>query len=165
MAYSTMRKLTMTSSLDRRRKRSSVPLLRRDIMIIRGRRACAVLPISINTMTPKLELAAITDEFSPQLEPALDAMAAIGMTGVELRVVWGKNIIDLTDEEVLRATDLVQAHGMHVLSIASPLLKCVLPGGGDVDQRFQQDSFNSNQTIDDQPRLAERGRKRYRLRR
>ena len=35
-------------------------------------------------MTPKLRIAAITDEFSPDLETALDAMQPIGMTGVEL---------------------------------------------------------------------------------
>jgi sugar phosphate isomerase/epimerase len=48
---------------------------------------------------------------------------------------------------------------MHVISIASPLLKCVLPAGGDLDTRFHQDVFNSIQTIDDQPRLAERALK------
>ena len=46
-------------------------------------------------MTPRLRIAAITDEFSSDLAPALDAMAAIGMTGAELRVVWGRNIMDL----------------------------------------------------------------------
>ena len=50
-------------------------------------------------MQPKLELAAITDEFTPDFEKALDAMAAIGMTGAELRVLWGKNIMDLTDRK------------------------------------------------------------------
>jgi len=128
-------------------------------MINRERRDGSALQLLISIMTPKLELAAITDEFSPQLEPALDAMAAIGMTGAELRVVWGKNIIDLSDDEVVRATDLVHAHGMRVLSIASPLLKCVLPVGGELDTRFQQDIFNSKQTLDDQPRLAERALK------
>ena len=44
-----------------------------------------------------IRLAAITDEFSNDLPTALDAMAAIGMTGVELRVIGGKNIIDLSD--------------------------------------------------------------------
>jgi sugar phosphate isomerase/epimerase len=107
-------------------------------------------------MTPQLELAAITDEFSPQLETALEAMSAIGMTGAELRVVWGRNILDHSDAEVARATDLVHSHGMRVLSIASPLLKCVLPGAGEVDTRFQQDSFNSAHTFAGQPRLAER---------
>jgi len=107
-------------------------------------------------MDPKLELAAITDEFSPDLEHALAAMAAIGMTGAELRVLWGKNIMDLTDDEIKRAADLVRSRGMRVVSIASPLLKCVLPGGPAVDDRFQKDIFASNHTWDDQPRLAER---------
>jgi len=107
-------------------------------------------------MTPKLELAAITDEFSPDLQTALDAMSGIGMTGVELRVLWGKNIIDLSDGEIKRAMELINARGMHVLSIASPLLKCVLPGGPDVDARWQQDVFASKHTFEDQPRLADR---------
>jgi sugar phosphate isomerase/epimerase len=107
-------------------------------------------------MQPKLELAAITDEFTPDLEKALDAMAAIGMTGAEFRVLWGKNIMDLTDEEVKRATELAKARGIRVLSIASPLLKCVLPGDHQIDTRFQQDIFASKHTFDDQPRLMER---------
>jgi sugar phosphate isomerase/epimerase len=107
-------------------------------------------------MTPKLELAAITDEFSPNLEAALSAMAGIGMTGTELRVVWGKNIMDLTDDEVRQAAKLIRGKGMKVLSIASPILKCVLPGGPEVDTRFQQDVFASSHTYNDQGRLAER---------
>ena len=107
-------------------------------------------------MTPQLELAAITDEFSPDLETALAAMAAIGMTGAELRVVWGKNIMDLDDGEVRRAVDLIHARGMRVLAIGSPLLNRVLPGAPDADTRFQQDIFNSRHTFADQPRLAER---------
>jgi len=107
-------------------------------------------------MTPKLELAAITDEFSPDLQTALDAMVGIGMTGAELRVLWGKNIIDLTDGEIKRAMELINSRGMRVLSIASPLLKCVLPGGPEVDARWQQDVFASKHTFEDQPRLADR---------
>lgn len=110
-------------------------------------------------MQPKLELASITDEFTPDLEKALDAMAAIGMTGAEFRVLWGRNIMDLTDDEVRRATDMAQARGIRVLSIASPLLKCVLPGAPDVDTRFQQDVFASKHTFDDQPRLMDRALK------
>src|SRR5688572_29348549 len=100
-------------------------------------------------MTPKLRIASITDEFSPDLGPALDAMAGIGMTGAELRVVWGKNIMDLTDDELARAMDMIRAKGMEVMSIASPILKCVLPNAPDVDTRFQQDIFNSKHTFDD----------------
>lgn len=101
--------------------------------------------------------AAITDEFSTDdLGIALGAMAELGMTGAELRVVSGKNILDLTDDEVARARAQVEAHGMRVLSIASPLLKCVLPDGPPVDERFQQDVFGSAYTFEDQPRLTRR---------
>ena len=106
-------------------------------------------------MTPKLRIAAITDEFSPDLEQALAAMSAIGMTGAELRVIWGKNIMDLSREELTKARDLVQSHGMEVISIASPLLKCVLPGNHEVDTRFQQDVFASKHTFEDQPGLTD----------
>jgi len=69
-------------------------------------------------MTPKLRIAAITDEFSPDPVIALDAMEKIGMTGAELRVLWGKNIMDLSQDELNRARDLMQSKKMEVISIA-----------------------------------------------
>jgi sugar phosphate isomerase/epimerase len=103
-----------------------------------------------------LPIAAITDEFSPDLDQALEAMSAIGMTGVELRMISGKNIMDLSDAELDAAIAQVQARSMNIISIASPVLKCVLPGGPAVDTRFQQDIFASRHTFEDQPRLARR---------
>ncbi|HWR54351.1 MAG TPA: sugar phosphate isomerase/epimerase [Bryobacteraceae bacterium] len=108
-------------------------------------------------MNPKLRTAAITDEFSPvDLEAASKAMAAIGMSGAELRVVFGKNIMDLTDDEVACARRIVNAQGLDVISLSSPLLKCVLPDAPDVDERFQKDIFGSKHTFEDQPRLTRR---------
>ena len=102
-------------------------------------------------------VAAVTDEFSPgDLDRALDAMAALGMTGVELRVVWGRNIIDLDDDEVDRVRAAAERRGMRVLSIASPVLKCVLEDGPALDPRIQQDSFASRHTAADQDRLTAR---------
>jgi L-ribulose-5-phosphate 3-epimerase len=106
-------------------------------------------------MTPKFRIAAITDEFSPDLEIALDAMEKIGMTGAELRVLWGKNIMDLTQDELSRARDMLRARNMEVMSIASPVLKCVLPNAPEVDTRFQQDIFASKHTFEDQQRLTD----------
>lgn len=101
-------------------------------------------------------IAAITDEFSPDLAAAVRSMRDIGMTAAELRMVFGKNIIDLTDEELDRAKQIVSQQGMSVISIASPLLKCVLPDAPEVDSRFQQDIFASKHTFEDQPRLTGR---------
>jgi sugar phosphate isomerase/epimerase len=106
-------------------------------------------------MTPKIPIAAITDEFSPDLETALAPMEEIGMKALELRVVFGKNIMNLNEDELNLVEAIVKDHGVKVISIASPLLKCVLPEGGDVDTRFQQDMFASKHTFADQPKLTE----------
>ena len=107
-------------------------------------------------MSPKLPIAAITDEFSDDLETALAPMAEIGMTGAELRMLWGKNILDATDPELRRARELLAARDIAVVSIASPIMKCVLPNAPAIDRRFEHDIFASRHTYDDQPRLAER---------
>lgn len=107
-------------------------------------------------MTQNFRTAAITDEFSPDLETAVSSMASLGMEGAELRMLFGKNVADLTDEEVDRAIAIVKGRGLEIVSIASPLLKCVLPDAPEVDERFQQDSFAAKHTFQDQPRLAER---------
>jgi len=104
----------------------------------------------------KFPIAAISDEFSPDLDTALDAMQEIGMEGVELRVIDGKNILDLTDDELARAREAILRRRMKVVSIASPLLKCVLPSAPSIDSRFQHDVFASKHTFEDQPGLAER---------
>lgn len=104
----------------------------------------------------KLRTAAITDEFSPDLPTALDAMQRAGLTGAELRVIGLKNILDLTDEEIQDAGNLIRSRGFETISIASPLLKCVLPGAPPLDERFQHDVFASKHTFDDQDRLANR---------
>src|SRR5438270_3681360 len=101
-------------------------------------------------------VAAITDEFSPDIEIAVRSMTGLGMTGAELRMVFGKNIVDLSDEELDRAIAIVKGAGLQILSIASPLLKCVLPDAPDVDARFQQDMFAAKHTFADQPRLTAR---------
>ena len=108
------------------------------------------------TMTQLFPLAAITDEFSQDIEAAARSMAEIGMTGAELRMVFGKNVIDLSDAEVDRACEIVGRHGLEIISIASPLLKCVLPDSPEVDARFQQDMFAATYTFADQQRLADR---------
>jgi L-ribulose-5-phosphate 3-epimerase len=107
-------------------------------------------------MTIPFRTAAITDEFSPDLEIALSSMREIGMAGAELRMVSGKNIVNLSDEELDRAIAMVRGHALEIISLSTPVLKCVLPDAPPVDERFQQDSFNSAHTFADQPALAAR---------
>lgn len=99
---------------------------------------------------------AITDEFSSDIAVAAAAMHELGMKGAELRVINGKNIMDLTDAEIAETMAILRANDLKVISIASPVLKCTLPDAPEVDSRFQQDQFNAKHTFEDQPRLAER---------
>jgi sugar phosphate isomerase/epimerase len=102
-------------------------------------------------------IAAITDEFSTDdFETALAAMRECGMSGAELRLIRGRNVVELSDGELDEVRRTVERHGMRVLGIASPVLKCVLPDAPEIDARFQQDVFGSAYTFDDQPRLMQR---------
>jgi sugar phosphate isomerase/epimerase len=107
-------------------------------------------------MTPKLRIAAITDEFLARSGPGARRHEADRHDGAELRVVGGQNIMNLSDDDLARAKEQLDSRGFEVISIASPLLKCVLPGVSQVDTRFQQDVFASKHTFEDQPRLTER---------
>jgi len=107
-------------------------------------------------MNQHFRIASITDEFSPDLKVAAETMASIGMTGAELRMLSGKNIIDLSDDELKDAVAICSGHGLEIISIASPVLKCNLPGAPEIDPRFQQDMFAAKYSFDDQPRLTAR---------
>lgn len=106
------------------------------------------------SFNPRIPIAAITDEFSPTLAEAIPVMKEIGMNAAELRVVNGKNIMDLSDDELKRVKEDLDRAGLPVVSIASPLLKCILPNSPPVDSRFQHDIFASKHTYEDQERLA-----------
>lgn len=75
-----------------------------------------------------VRLSVITDEISMEFEYALDVMLEYGCQGAELRSLWGTNISDLSEEQMKRAKAALDARGMEVSCIASPLLKCDLYG-------------------------------------
>jgi sugar phosphate isomerase/epimerase len=75
-----------------------------------------------------MKLAVITDEIDADLGYALDVMAEYGVRGAELRQVWDKNIAEAPDDYWRRAKDLLDARGIGVACIASPVYKCDLPG-------------------------------------
>lgn len=75
-----------------------------------------------------MRLAAITDEVSMDLDHALAVMEEYGCAAAELRAMWDINIADLPDARLDDARRILDARGMPVCCIASPLYKCDLPG-------------------------------------
>jgi len=69
------------------------------------------------------KLSGFGDEISPELEEQLETMEEAGVRLLELRGVWGKNVLDLTDEELARIREALDERGFSVSSIGSPIGK------------------------------------------
>ncbi len=101
-------------------------------------------------------VAVITDEFSQDLERVCATAVELGVPELEIRTAWGKNVLAMADDEVRRVKETADRHGRRIVCVASPVYKCVLPDGGDIDERFQHDAFQASYAFDEQPGLLER---------
>ena len=73
-------------------------------------------------------LGIISDEISSNLDEAVDFIASYKLHGVELREIWGKNLMIAPQEDLDRAKKLLAGHNIAVSDIASPVFKWNLPG-------------------------------------
>lgn len=70
-----------------------------------------------------LKLAAFADEISPQLDEQIKVCKANSVSHFELRSVYGKNVLDLDQSLRTEVKTKLQANGMGVVSIGSPIGK------------------------------------------
>ena len=70
-----------------------------------------------------LKLAAFADEISPQLDEQIAVCRANSVTHFELRGVYGKNVLDFDKPLRAEIKTKLDAHGMGVISIGSPIGK------------------------------------------
>ena len=68
-------------------------------------------------------LTGFADEISPELDEQLNTLADESMRHMELRSVWNKNVLDLTDEELENVKSTVSERGIEISSIGSPIGK------------------------------------------
>jgi sugar phosphate isomerase/epimerase len=68
-------------------------------------------------------LTGFADEISPELDEQLNTLADESMRHMELRSVWNKNVLDLTDEELEKVKSTVSERGIKISSIGSPIGK------------------------------------------
>src|SRR5215831_376379 len=73
-------------------------------------------------------LSVITDEITQDLGRALEVAAGeFGLEYVELREMWGKNIMNLDSKEIAEARRLLEKYKLRVSSIGSPVFKVDWP--------------------------------------
>jgi sugar phosphate isomerase/epimerase len=70
-----------------------------------------------------MEISACTDEISADLVRALDVLERHEIRQVDLRGVWGRNVIELDDAQAARVRELINARGFRVTALSTPIGK------------------------------------------
>jgi predicted dehydrogenase/sugar phosphate isomerase/epimerase len=81
-------------------------------------------------------LAAFADEIAPDLDVQIEQCLRHGIRHIELRGVWNKNVLDLTDSERRLVRDKLNGCGMAVACIGSPIGKVALDAS--FDEHFER---------------------------
>lgn len=69
------------------------------------------------------ELGIISDEIGQDFEQACKLIREWGMSHVEIRTMWGKNILELTESEIDQVGEILAKYKLRVTAIASPVFK------------------------------------------
>lgn len=68
-------------------------------------------------------LSGFADEIAPDLDEQLALVTELGLKYIELRTAWNVNALDLDDAQLRRAKQALDAAGVKVSSIGSPIGK------------------------------------------
>jgi L-ribulose-5-phosphate 3-epimerase len=101
-----------------------------------------------NDAASGFKLGIITDELTGELDQALDFISSYHLRYCELREVWGKNVMSLSQEDLDRAKKLIAKHDIQVTDIASPIFKWNLPSMP-AKEGEKRDTFSANFTEQD----------------
>lgn len=70
-----------------------------------------------------IRLSAFADEISADLDEQVAVLRSENIHFLDLRGVWGTNVLDLTDQQVAQIKHTLEAHGIGVAAIGSPIGK------------------------------------------
>lgn len=73
-------------------------------------------------------ISAFGDEIALELEQQVETLAAHNVRHVEFRSAWGINVVDLNREQLSRASRVLEAAGIGVSAIGSPVGKAPIEG-------------------------------------
>ncbi|MGO8920504.1 MAG: sugar phosphate isomerase/epimerase family protein [Stellaceae bacterium] len=83
----------------------------------------------------------ISDEIAPDIDTAIRFAREHGLSHLDLRSIDGRNLIDLEDGALAALARKLQAAGLAVACLASPLLKWLPPGRSHPPQRHDAFGF------------------------
>jgi L-ribulose-5-phosphate 3-epimerase len=107
---------------------------------------------------PTFKLSVINDEITQDFGRAAEVTAQeFGLQYIEIRGMWGKNIMKLDAKEIAEARKILEKYKLRVSSIASPIFKVDWPGAPLSRFSPKRDQFGADFTFEQQDELLERG--------
>src|SRR6266481_9125603 len=104
------------------------------------------------------KLSVINDEITQDFGRAAEITAKeFGLNYIEIRSMWGKNILKLDAAEIAEARRILEKYKLRVSSIASPVFKVDWPGAPTSKFSPKRDQFGADYTFEQQDELLERG--------
>lgn len=108
-------------------------------------------------MKPPFRVAVINDEITQDFGKACEITSReFGMDWIELRGMWGKNLLKLDAKEIEEARRILEKNKLRVTDIASPLFKVDWPGAPTSKFSPKRDQFNADFTFKQQDEVLER---------
>lgn len=103
------------------------------------------------------KIAVISDEISQDFDHACSVIAKeFGLEWVELRGMWGKNLQNVSDDEISQAKKILAKYNLRVTDIGSPLFKTDWPGAPKSKFSPKNDSFKADFDFKQQDVVLER---------
>ena len=94
-----------------------------------GVAASVALTMRVLAQSSPFRISVINDEISPDFDHACSVVAHdFGLSWIELRSMWGKNTMALSDAEIAKSKRILAKYNLQVTDIASPLGKTDWPG-------------------------------------
>lgn len=112
---------------------------------------------AVDPQRSPFKLAVITDEISPDFDHACSVVSQdFGFGWVELRGMWGKNLVAMDDDDLAKAEQILLKYKLRVTDIASPLLKVDWPEAPRSKYSPKTDTFGASYGFKDQDHVLER---------
>lgn len=107
---------------------------------------------------PTFKLSVINDEITQDFGRACEVAAQeFGLQFIEIRAMWGKNIMRLDEKEIAEARKILEKYKLRVSTIASPIFKVDWPGAPTSKFSPKREQFGADFTFEQQDELLDRG--------
>ncbi len=78
-------------------------------------------------MEQRFVISGFGDEISADPREQLAVLGSLGITHLDLRGAWGRNVLDFSDQDVARLRALLRRAGLHVEHDGGSTLTLVVP--------------------------------------